>query len=90
MWVFNNASISANGFIADISATHLALILNLDELDVSDEAKHFDNMADYLVSWDCLNQLNLVVCLKVSHLILHLANYFEVVTAEHQLDVDVD
>ena len=90
MWVFNNASISANGFIADISATHLALILNLDELDVSDETKHFDNMADYLVSWDCLNQLNLVVCLEVSHLILHLANYFEVVTAEHQLDVDVD
>lgn len=90
MWVFNNASISANCFIADISATHLALILNLDELDVSDETKHFDNMADYLVSWNCLNQLDLVVCLKISHLILHLANYFEVVTAEHQLDVDVD
>ena len=90
MWIFDDASVSANGFIADISATHFALVLNLDELDVGNEAEHFNDMADNLVSWDGLNQLDLVVSLEISHLIFHLANYFEVVTAKHQLDVDVD
>ena len=55
MRVFDDASISANGLIADISATHLALVLNLDELDVGDEAEHFDDMANDLVSWDGLD-----------------------------------
>ena len=90
VWIFYDASVSANGFIADISATHFALVLNLNELDVGNETEHFDNMADNLVSWDGLNQLDLVVSLEISHLIFHLANYFEVVTAKHQLDVDVD
>lgn len=53
--VFDDASISANGLIADISATHLALVLNLDELDVGDEAEHFDDMANDLISWDGLD-----------------------------------
>ena len=55
IWVFDDASISANGFIANISATDLTLVLDLDELDVGDEAEHFDDMANDLVSWDGLD-----------------------------------
>ena len=78
MRVFDYASISANGFIANISATNLALVLNLDELDVGDEAEHFDHMSDYLVSWDRLDQLDLVVSLEIGHLVSHLADDLEV------------
>ena len=54
MWIFDDAAIPANCLIADISATHLTLVLNLDELDVGDEAEHLDDMADDLVSRDGL------------------------------------
>ena len=90
MWIFDDAAITANCLIADISATHLTLVLNLDELDVGDEAEHLDDMADDLVSRDGLYELYLVVSLEIGHLILHLANYLEVVTTEHKLHIDVD
>ena len=68
----------------------LALVLNLDELDVCDEAENFDDVADDLVSRNRFNQLNLILSLEVCHLVLDLPNDFEVVAAEHQLGVDVD
>ena len=46
------------------------LVLDLDELDVSDEAQHLDNVTDDLVSEDCLDQLDLVVGLEVGYLVL--------------------
>lgn len=88
--ILDDASIAADSFIGDLIAANLAPVLDLDELDVGDKAQHFDNMADDLVSGDRLNKLNLIVGLKVSHLILDLPNDLEVVAAEHKLHVDVD
>ena len=47
-------------------------------------------MTDDLVGGDCLDQLDLVVCLEVGHLVLDLTDDLEVGAAEHELSVDVD
>ena len=47
-------------------------------------------MSDDLVGRDCLDQLDLIVGLEISHLVLDLTDNLEVVAAEHELDVDVD
>ena len=88
--VLDDAPVPADGLIADIGAAHLALVLNLDELDVRDEAEHLDHVPDYLVRGDRLDQLDLVVRLKVGHLVAHLPNDAEIGATEHQLDVNVD
>jgi len=88
--ILDDASIAADSLIGDLIATHLAPVLDLDELDVRDKAQHFDNMADDLVGGDRLNELNLIVGLKVGHLVLDLPNDLEVVAAEHNLHIDVN
>lgn len=88
--VLDDASIAADSLIGDLIAANFAPVLNLDKLDVGDEAQHFDDMADDLVGGDRLNKLNLVVGLKVSHLVLDLPDDLKVVAAEHKLHVDVN
>jgi len=88
--VLDNAPTATNLFILNVKVAMLALVLNLDELDVCDEAENFDDVADDLVSRNRFNQLNLILSLEVCHLVLYLPNDFEVVAAEHQLGVDVD
>ena len=88
--VLDDASISADSLIGDIRPADFALVLNLDELDVSDEAEHFDHMPDDLVSWNRLDQLDLIVSLEIGHLVSHLANDLEVGGAEHELHVDIN
>lgn len=90
LWVLDYAAIATDRFAGDVGSANLTLVLDLDELDVGDEAKHLDDVSDDLVRWNCLDQLDHVVRLEVSHLVLHLPNDFEVGAAEHQLDVDVD
>ena len=69
---------------------HFTLVLYLNELDICDESQYFNHMSDNLVSWDCLNQLNLIICLEISHLVFSLTDDLEVRAAEHELHVDVD
>ena len=88
--ILDNAPVPADGLVGDIRVADLALVLDLDELDVSNEAKYFDYMSNDLVGWDCLDQLDLIVGLEVSHLISDLPNDLEVVATEHELHVDVD
>ena len=76
--VLNDASISADSLIGDIRPADFALVLNLDELDVSDEAEHLDHMSDDLISWNRLYQLDLIVGLEVGHLVSYLADDLEV------------
>ena len=90
VWVVDHTAITADGLTADVSSAVLALVLDFDELDVSDEAQDFDHMPDDLVSWDRFDQLDRVVGLEVSHLVLDSSNDFEIRGAEHQLHVDVD
>jgi hypothetical protein len=47
-------------------------------------------MANDPVSRHRADQLDLVVGLEISHLVLNLTNYFKVVDREDQLHVDVD
>ena len=89
-WVLYDTTTSADLLIGNVSLAHLTLILNLDELALSDKAKDLDDMADDLISWYRLNQLDLIVRLEISHLVLDLPNDLEVVDREHQLDIDVD
>lgn len=89
-WMLDNAAIAAHLLIGDVCVTVLALVLDLDELDVSDEAKHLDDVTDDLVRGDSFDQLDLVVCLEVGHLVLDLTDDFEVGAGEHKLGVDVD
>ena len=76
--VLDYAPVPANGLVRDVRAAYFALVLNLDKLDVSDEAEHFDHVPDDLVSRDRLDQLDLIVGLKIGHLVFHLADDLEV------------
>ena len=88
--VLDDATVATDRFVGDIRAADFALVLYLDELDVCDEAEHLNHMSDDLIGRNGLDQLDLIVGLEVSHLVLNLANYLEVGHTEHQLDVDVD
>ena len=50
--VLDHAAVAANLLIGDVCVAVLALVLNLDELDVCDEAQHLDDVADDLVGGD--------------------------------------
>ena len=47
-------------------------------------------MANDLVSWNRLDQLDLIISLEVCHLILHLPYDLEIIAAEHQLHIYVN
>ena len=47
-------------------------------------------MPDYLIRWNSLDQLDLIVRLKIGHLVLNLPNDLEVSDTEHELHIDVD
>lgn len=88
--VLDDTATTTHLLILNVKMAVLALVLNLDKLDVGDEAKDFDDVADDLISRDRLDQLNLVARLEISHLILYLPNDLEIGAAKHQLGVDVD
>ena len=88
--VLNDAPVPTDGLIGDIRVADFTFVLNLNELDVSDEPKHLDYVPDNLISRNRLDQLDLVVRLEVSHLVLDLTDDLEVAAAEHELDVDVN
>ena len=88
--VLDYAPVPANGLVGDVGAADFTLVLNLDELDIGDEAEHFDHMPDDLVSWNRLDQLDLIVSLEIGHLVPHLADNLEVGGTEHELHVDVN
>ena len=90
MRVLDDAPVPTNGLVRDVRAANFALVLNLDELDVGDEAKHFDNVPNNLVCWDRLDKLDLIVGLEIGHLVFNLADDLEVGGAEHELHVDVN
>ena len=53
--MLNNAATTTDLFVLNIKMAVLTLVLNLDELDVRDEAENFDNVAHDLVSRDRLD-----------------------------------
>ena len=49
VWVFDKATISANIFIVDLRFTHVAFVLDFDEIDLNDEATDLDDMSNDVV-----------------------------------------
>ena len=76
--VLDDATASAHLLILNVQVAVLALVLNLNELDVSHKTQHFYDVTHYLICWDRFNKLNLIFCLEVSHLVFNLADDFEV------------
>ena len=76
--VFDDATASANLLILNVQVAVLALVLNLNELDVSHKTQHFYDVTNYLICWNRFDKLNLIFCLEVSHLVFNLADDFEV------------
>ena len=88
--ITHNAAIPADGLIGELAAAHFTLVLDLDELDISNEAQHLDNVPHDLVRRNRLDQLYLILRLEIAHLVPYLPNHLEVVAAEHELHIDID
>ena len=76
--VLDYAPVSTNCLIRDVRAAHFTLILDLDELDVCDKSENLDHVPDDLVCRNGLDQLDLIIRLEISHLVLYLTNDLEV------------
>ena len=92
LWIIDEASTSANGLIIQVSVALVTLVVNFDELDLSDETENFDNMPYNLISWNSLYELDCVVSLEVSHCagVFDLTNDPKVCHIEDKLDVDIN
>jgi hypothetical protein len=88
-WVLDEAPVAAYIFVLDFSLTHITLVLNFDKLGFNYEAKDFNDVANYLVCGDSLNETDCVFGLKVGHLILDMTDDFEITCTEMQLRIDV-
>lgn len=49
VWVFDEAAVPANIFIVDLRFTHVAFVLDFDEIDLNDEATDLDDMSNDVV-----------------------------------------
>lgn len=88
-WVLDEAPVTTYIFVLDLSLAHIALVLNFNKLGVDYETKNFYDIANYLVCGDGLYQTDCVFGLKVSHLILDVADHFEITCAEMELRIDI-
>lgn len=88
-WVLDEAPVTTHVFVLNLSLAHVTLVLNFDKLGVDYEAKNFNDVPDYLVCWDSFYQADRVFCLEVSHLILYVADDFEITSAKMQLRIDI-
>lgn len=89
-WVLDEAPVTTHVFVLDLSLTHIALVLNFDELGVDDETKDLYDVANYLVCGDGLDKTDRVLGLEVSHLIFDVADHFEVTCAKMELGIDIE
>jgi len=70
--VLNKAPVTANLLALSLSSANVALVLHFNEVDLCDDSKKFDDMPDYVVSWDHLKEGKLSACLEVVDLFTHL------------------
>jgi len=87
---FNEASISADFFVRNISAADITLQLNFYKLCLDNKPKHLDDVPNDLVGWDRLNQLNCIFCLEISHRVFDVPDNSEGSGTELQLGVYID
>ena len=90
--IVDEASTSADGLIGKVIVALVALVVDLNELNFSYEAKDFYNVAHNVISGYGLDELYGVVRLEVCHSghVLNLSNDFEILHVEDQLRVNVD
>jgi hypothetical protein len=72
-----------------LGATHVALVLNLDEVYLSHYSTEFDDVPHDVVVWDGLQQSQLSTRLEVIDLFLHFSEQVQVTWVELELSVDV-
>ena len=89
LWISYNTAVAAYVFIGNVCPTDVTLVLDLYELCVHNRPKDFQHVAHYFVSWNGLDQCDLVVSLEVAYLFFDLADDLEVVDAELELRVNV-
>lgn len=89
VWVFDKATISTNIFIVDLRFTHVAFVLDFDEIDLNDEATDLDDMSNDVVWGYGFNQLDSIVGSKIIDLFFYTADQFEVGPKQLQLYVDI-
>lgn len=89
VWVFDKATISANIFIVDLRFTHVAFVLDFDEIDLNDEATDLDDMSNDVVWGYGFDQLDSIVGSKIIDLLFYSADKFEVGPKQLQLHVDI-
>lgn len=85
----DGAAISADVLVVDFLFAHVALVLNLDEVDLADESAHFYDVPDDVVRGHRLKQLHPIVECEVVHFLRHLSDHLEVRTEQLKLHVDV-
>jgi hypothetical protein len=88
--VSDDTAIPAHVLIGDISPADITFILYFNELSVYDSTQHLQYMPHYLISRNCLNESDLIICLEISNLLFHSANYFEVVDTELELSININ
>ena len=86
----DDAAVPAYFFWLYVGAADVAFQLNFDELGFYNETKHFDNVSNNAVGWDCFDQLDRVFSFKISQWIFHLSNNLKVLWWKLQLSVDID
>ena len=88
-WVLDEAPVAAHVFVIDLAFAHVALVLNFDEVDIDDEAAHFDDVPDDGIRGNRFEQLNAIVGSEVIYFFLHAPDHFEIVLEQLLLHIDV-
>lgn len=87
LWIFNDAAISANLLVLNVGLADIAAILDLDEVDVDDEAADFYHVPDDLIKWHLFQKHNAIICFEVIYFFFDSADQFQIRLAEMQLSV---
>ena len=86
---FDKATISADVFIVDLRFTHIAFVLDFDEIDLNDETTHLNDMTNDVVLGYGFDELDSIVGSKIVDLFFYSADEFQIWSKQLQLHVDI-
>jgi len=89
-WVLDETSISADLLALCLRAAHVALVLDLDKVQVHYESAYFNNVSDDVISLNGFEESQLGACLEIIYLVLYLSNHTQITGVVLQLYVDVE
>lgn len=89
-WVLDETSISADLLALCLRAAHVALVLDLDKVQVHYESAYFNNVSDDVISLNGFEERQLGACLEIIYLVFYLTNHAQITGVVLQLYVDVE